>query len=284
MARGRCRPDDRTSLLLAHELGALAATRRSTPVSRPSSWRTSASRCIALGIARPSGCRSGCTSGTPGAERSWSQGPTHCVRSPSVGLLVLLTVMIAPHFHGRTDIGYRHPYRDRARAARDPADPVQHLRGGRQRQSRRVTDAARGMGMRGRQVLFNVELPCSLPLIFSGIRSATLQVIATATIASFVPLGGLGRFIYDGLQQQDYPQMIGGGVLVAGPGTRSRSAACRDPAVCCVPRHLRTILDQGWRACRTHRGCSHAGGGGDRLTQPYDPSIHPSYPFRQGDP
>jgi osmoprotectant transport system permease protein len=52
-------------------------------------------------------------------------------------------------------------------------------------------------------------------LIFSGIRSATLQVIATATIASYLPLGGLGRFIYDGLGQQDFPQMVGGGVLVA---------------------------------------------------------------------
>jgi osmoprotectant transport system permease protein len=40
-------------------------------------------------------------------------------------------------------------------------------------------------------------------------------VIATTTIASYVTLGGLGRFIYDGLAQQDYPQMIGGGILVA---------------------------------------------------------------------
>jgi osmoprotectant transport system permease protein len=71
------------------------------------------------------------------------------------------------------------------------------------------------MGMTGSQVLRQVEFPCSLPLIFSGLRSATLQVIATATIASYLPLGGLGRFIYDGLAQQDFPQMIGGGVLVA---------------------------------------------------------------------
>jgi osmoprotectant transport system permease protein len=78
-----------------------------------------------------------------------------------------------------------------------------------------VRDAALGMGMTGSEVLRKVELPCSLPLIFSGFRSATLQVIATATIASYVPLEGLGRFIYDGLAQQDFPQMIGGGVLVA---------------------------------------------------------------------
>jgi len=71
------------------------------------------------------------------------------------------------------------------------------------------------MGMTGRQVLSRVELPNSLPLIFSGFRSATLQVIATATIAAYVTLGGLGRFIYDGLAQQDFPQMISGGLLVA---------------------------------------------------------------------
>ena len=64
-------------------------------------------------------------------------------------------------------------------------------------------------------MLGKVELPNALPLIFSGFRSATLQVIATATIASYVTLGGLGRFIYDGLAQQDYPQMISGGLLVA---------------------------------------------------------------------
>jgi len=76
-------------------------------------------------------------------------------------------------------------------------------------------DAAFGMGMTGQQVLFRVELPNALPLMFSGLRSATLQVIATATIAAYVTLGGLGRFIYDGLAQQDYPQMISGGLLVA---------------------------------------------------------------------
>ena len=78
-----------------------------------------------------------------------------------------------------------------------------------QMRERAVPDAREG------QVLVRVELPNSLPLIFSGFRSATLQVIATTTIASYVTLGGLGRFIYDGLAQQDYPQMIGGGVLVA---------------------------------------------------------------------
>jgi osmoprotectant transport system permease protein len=76
-------------------------------------------------------------------------------------------------------------------------------------------DAARGMGMRGREVLFRVELPCALPLIASGLRSAALQVVATATLAATVGLGGLGRYLIDGLAVRDYAQMAGGAILVA---------------------------------------------------------------------
>lgn len=76
-------------------------------------------------------------------------------------------------------------------------------------------DAARGMGMRGRQVLTRVELPIAMPLFLSGVRSATLQVIATATIAAAISLGGLGRYLIDGLAARDLPQMVAGSVLVA---------------------------------------------------------------------
>jgi osmoprotectant transport system permease protein len=76
-------------------------------------------------------------------------------------------------------------------------------------------DAAKGMGMRGMEVLTQVELPCALPLIFSGLRSGTLQVVATATIAATAGLGGLGRFLIDGLAVRDFAQMAGGAVLVA---------------------------------------------------------------------
>ncbi len=76
-------------------------------------------------------------------------------------------------------------------------------------------DAAKGMGMAPRHVLTGVELPCALPLLLSGVRSATLQVVATATIASYISLGGLGRFLIDGLAAADYPQMAAGAFLVA---------------------------------------------------------------------
>jgi osmoprotectant transport system permease protein len=78
-----------------------------------------------------------------------------------------------------------------------------------------VVDAAKGVGMRGWQVILRVEIPNALPLIFGGIRSAALQVIATATIAAYVGLGGLGRYVIDGLSSEDYTQALAGALLVA---------------------------------------------------------------------
>lgn len=79
---------------------------------------------------------------------------------------------------------------------------------------RQTIDAARAIGMTEWQILTKVEMPLALALIVGGIRSATLQVVATATVAAYVGLGGLGRFIIDGQAVQDYPQMLSGSVLV----------------------------------------------------------------------
>ncbi len=79
---------------------------------------------------------------------------------------------------------------------------------------RATVDAARSIGMTGWQVLSKVELPLALPIIIGGIRSGCLQVIATWTVAAYLPLGGLGRFIYDGLAVQNYAEMLGASVLV----------------------------------------------------------------------
>ncbi|MGW0913680.1 ABC transporter permease [Streptomyces sp. NPDC002784] len=76
-------------------------------------------------------------------------------------------------------------------------------------------DAARGMGMAETGVLFRVELPVALPLILSGLRSAAIQIVSTATIAAYVSFGGLGRYIVDGLYQRDYEKVVGGATLVA---------------------------------------------------------------------
>ncbi|MET7854640.1 ABC transporter permease [Streptomyces avermitilis] len=76
-------------------------------------------------------------------------------------------------------------------------------------------DAARGMGMHEAKILFQVEVPVALPLILSGLRSAAIQIVSTATIAAYVSLGGLGRYIVDGLYQRNYEKVVGGATLVA---------------------------------------------------------------------
>lgn len=165
---------------------------------------------IALAIALPAGLVIGHT-----RRGAWIVSVVNAVRSiPTVGLLVLLAVLISPHFYGHTDLGYLIPTEIVLAVIAVPAI-LANTYAGVDAVDADVRDAARGMGMTGRDVLFRVELPNALPLIFSGLRSATLQVIATATIASYFPLGGLGRFIYDGFHQHDYSQMIGGGILVA---------------------------------------------------------------------
>jgi len=79
-----------------------------------------------------------------------------------------------------------------------------------------AVEAARGMGMGPVQQLLRVELPLAFPLVAAGLRTAVLQVIATATLAAAIGLGGLGRYLIDGLGSQDYPQVRAGAVLVAG--------------------------------------------------------------------
>lgn len=77
-----------------------------------------------------------------------------------------------------------------------------------------VKDAAKGMGMTPWQQVTRVELPIALPLLLVGLRTATIFVVATATIAAYIGLGGLGRFIIDGLASNDYGPVAGGALLV----------------------------------------------------------------------
>ncbi|GAB3706903.1 ABC transporter permease [Mariniluteicoccus flavus] len=75
--------------------------------------------------------------------------------------------------------------------------------------------AAHAMGMTDGQVVSKVELPLALPLIVSGFRSASLQVVATATVAAMAAAGGLGRLVIDGQKRQGgYPEMLSGALLV----------------------------------------------------------------------
>jgi osmoprotectant transport system permease protein len=81
---------------------------------------------------------------------------------------------------------------------------------------RDLVEAARGMGFRDSQVLRDIEIPLALPVILGGIRSAAVQVIATTTLGAILAGGGLGRFIIDGIAQNDDGMLYGGVVLVAG--------------------------------------------------------------------
>ncbi|OBZ92192.1 ABC transporter permease [Pararhizobium polonicum] len=130
---------------------------------------------------------------------------------PSLGILVLLVILCGPLF--TSDLAFElpslivlvllavPPIMTTTYAGIAAVDPA-------------AVDAARGMGYRPLGIVFQVEIPCALPFIFSGLRNATLQVISTATIAAYASLGGLGRLIIDGRAQSDYGQMVAGAVMV----------------------------------------------------------------------
>ncbi|SEL99268.1 ABC transporter permease [Streptacidiphilus jiangxiensis] len=165
---------------------------------------------IAVALALPVGLLIGHT-----GRGRWLVTVANAMRAlPVVGLLILLYVMLAPHIHGKGDTVYLLPTEIVLVLLAIP--PI--LAGtvsGVENVAPDVRDAAAAMGMRGSQVVRRVELPNALPLVFSGLRSATLQVIATATVAAYLGLGGLGRFVYDGQASQNYAERNAGAVLVA---------------------------------------------------------------------
>lgn len=172
-------------------------------------WYTAIVLVIAMVIALPLGAVIGHT----GRATGLVSGLANALRAlPTLGLLILLALWGLDTFSGELAfIGPAiavlvilavPPILSNTYAGIAAVDPA-------------VRDAARGMGMTGTGVLMKVELPVALPLIVSGIRSAYLQVVATATIAAVVSLGGFGRFVLDGQKQQNYSMMVAGAVLVA---------------------------------------------------------------------
>lgn len=79
-----------------------------------------------------------------------------------------------------------------------------------------VREAAHGMGMTGWQLLRRIEAPLALPFVMAGVRTSSVQVVATATLAAVVASGGLGRYIVDGFASGDEVQVFAGALLVAG--------------------------------------------------------------------
>jgi osmoprotectant transport system permease protein len=102
---------------------------------------------------------------------------------------------------------------------------------------RDLIDAARGMGLRERQILARIELPIASSIIVGGFRTATLQVIATATIGAILGGGGLGRFIFDGLNQG----LAGRASIYAGAILVTVLAVAVDLALALVQRRLTPV-------------------------------------------
>jgi osmoprotectant transport system permease protein len=167
---------------------------------------------LALAISLVVGIPLGLWIGHTGTAR-WLVSVANGLRAlPTTGLLILFFVILVQHVSG--DAAFLLPTEIVLVLLAIP--PIlANTYSGVENVDPSVKDAARGMGMTSWQVLVRVEVPNALPLMFSGLRSATLQVIATATIAAYVGLGGLGRFVYDGLSQNDFAQMLGGALVVA---------------------------------------------------------------------
>lgn len=111
-----------------------------------------------------------------------------------------------------------------------------------------IVEAGRGMGMRDLEILRRVEVPVGLPVILVGVRTAAVQVVATATLGAVVATGGLGRYIIDGIAQRRFDEVFAGALIVAAlsiatelgfsfierratsPGLRGRDTAPRELA------------------------------------------------------
>lgn len=168
---------------------------------------------IALGLAFLIAFPIGCYVGHTGRGRVVAVNLVGAFRAiPSLGVLFIAVLILLPRLRG--EAAFEWPSLIVLVLLAVP--PIlSGVYAGIEQVSPAARDAARGMGMTGWQTLWRVELPCALPLLFSGVRSAMLQVIATATIAAVVGLGGLGRFLIDGQAVQRYEEMAGGAVLVA---------------------------------------------------------------------
>ncbi|GAA1079398.1 ABC transporter permease [Nocardiopsis composta] len=163
----------------------------------------------ALLIALPTGLLIGHT----GKGSVLVAGAANALRAlPTLGLLIAAVVLLSPHFG--SDAAFVVPALAVLVVLAVPPILTNAYAGVRA-VPESARDAAYGIGMRRWQVLLGVELPCALPLIVSGVRSASLQLVSTATVAAYVSLGGLGRYIIDGQAQLDYTQMLAGAVLVA---------------------------------------------------------------------
>lgn len=168
---------------------------------------------IALGLALVIAVPLGIYVGHTGRGEALVAGMANSLRAlPTLGLLIVIVMLAAPLFS--SSLVFTAPAILVLVLLAIP--PI--LTGtytGVQSADRLAVDAATGLGYTPMQVLTRVQLPCALPLIISGVRGAMLQIVSTATVAAYVSLNGLGRYIIDGRANSDFGQMAAGAALVA---------------------------------------------------------------------
>lgn len=151
--------------------------------------------------------------GHTGRGKELIMGSANAARAlPTLGLVILLVLVIAPHIGNNLAFVIPAlivlvllavpPILTGTVSGINVIDPA-------------VIDAAKGMGYSTREIIRDIEFPNMLPLLLSGIRAGTLQIVSTATVAAYVSLDGLGRFILDGRAANNYSEMAGGAILVA---------------------------------------------------------------------
>ena len=121
---------------------------------------------------------------------------------------------------------------------------------------REVVESGRGMGMTARSLLWRIELPIAVVVIIAGIRSASAQIIATATLAAIFAGPGLGRYLVEGYAQLNYPMMVAGVIFVGAPLPRVGAGVRDRPTVADVagPDTAVPRGDCPYRSCRGGRG------------------------------
>jgi osmoprotectant transport system permease protein len=123
---------------------------------------------------------------------------------PTLGLVTLAGLWLG--------IGLRAPVLALVVLAIPP--PLAGIYAGFQAIDRSIVDTARAIGMTERGIVRSVEFPLAAPSVVGGIRSASLQVVATVTVAAYIADAGLGRYIMEGLRTRDYGEMLAGSLLV----------------------------------------------------------------------
>lgn len=164
-------------------------------------WYTFLSIALASVVAVPAGLYIGHT----GRGRNLAVGFSGGLRAlPTLGVLVLLGLYFG--------IGLTGPIVTFAILGIPPL--LAGVYAGVQAVDRATIDAARAVGLTEWQILGRVEIPLALPLIISGFRASTLQVISTVTLGAYLGLTGLGPYIFTGLTTRNFPLMLTGAILV----------------------------------------------------------------------